>query len=360
MSLTIRAALLLALAIMVVSCGGKSSTSASGSGTAGATSGGVTGGSGQSAGADASGTVDAASDTNECGLPPPGCARKESPEVCGPGFVCDPSHGCTASVCSCDPGVGWGCTADCGGGSCVPVDGGSGPPFDGGTETGPADAAGDVMTCGPPPPGCARSANPEVCIPGYICDPTLGTGNQGDSCTAGNACICTSSGWFCDAVCGGGMCMAVDAATPGAMCPPTQPNVGDACLGPIACSYQGVCGLILMECSTTKSYWAVGQAAKCSGGCPATEPKVGELCMAGGKCSYVSACGGNDIVFCDGNGTVSMIMAGTCPICPSQEPAPLSTCSAPQSCKFTNTCGGSDVATCSNGVWNVLRGDCEM
>jgi hypothetical protein len=360
MSLTIRAALLLALAIMVISCGGKSSTSASGSGTAGATSGGVTGGSGQSAGADASGTVDAASDTNECGLPPPGCARKESPEVCGPGFVCDPSHGCTASVCSCDPGVGWGCTADCGGGSCVPVDGGSGPPFDGGTETGPADAAGDVMTCGPPPPGCARSANPEVCIPGYICDPTLGTGNQGDSCTPGNACICTSSGWFCDAVCGGGMCMAVDAATPGAMCPPTQPNVGDACLGPIACSYQGVCGLILMECSTTKSYWAVGQAAKCSGGCPATEPKVGELCMAGGKCSYVSACGGNDIVFCDGNGTVSMIMAGTCPICPSQEPAPLSTCSAPQSCKFTNTCGGSDVATCSNGVWNVLRGDCEM
>jgi len=82
--------------------------------------------------------------------------------------------------------------------------------------------------------------------------------------------------------------------------------------------------------------------------------------MAGGKCSYVSACGASDTVFCDGAGTVSMIMPGSCPACPGQEPAPLSTCGSPQSCMFTNACGGTDVANCAMNVWNVLRGDCEM
>jgi hypothetical protein len=164
----------------------------------------------------------------------------------------------------------------------------------------------------------------------------------------------------CGATCGGGVCVPVDAATPGASCPAAQPNAGGACIGPIACNYQGSCGLVVLECSTTKSYWAVKEAAKCEGDCPASEPKVGDPCMAGGKCSYVSACGGTDIIFCDGDGTVSMIMAGSCPACPSQEPAPLSTCGATQSCMFTNACGGTDMARCSMNVWNVLRGDCEM
>ncbi len=198
---------------------------------------------------------------------------------------------------------------------------------------------------GPKMPKCAALAS--------SADPSQG-------CTA-TACTCDpSEGWFCTADCGGGSCIPVDAATPGASCPTAQPAMGSTCVGPIACSFPGLCGSVIFECGTTQSYWAVATTAMCNGACPAAEPKVGDPCMAPAKCSYTSACGANDTVFCNGTGTVSMIMAGTCPACPSQEPAPFSSCSVAQQCMFTNACAGTDVATCSKGEWSVLRGDCEM
>ncbi len=97
----------------------------------------------------------------------------------------------------------------------------------------------------------------------------------------------------------------------------------------------------------------------CTGGCPSAEPKKGEPCVTSmGKCSYVSACGGNDIVFCDGTGTINMVMTGACPACPDQEPAPLSGCGMAMSCMYMNACNATDTATCSGSTWTVLRGSC--
>jgi hypothetical protein len=81
--------------------------------------------------------------------------------------------------------------------------------------------------------------------------------------------------------------------------------------------------------------------------------------MAPGKCSYTSACGSQDIVFCDGTGTVMRIDVGVCPACPAQEPVPFTPCSGSLSCPYTNACSGTDVANCMASAWTVLRGDCE-
>jgi|HubBroStandDraft_6_1064221.scaffolds.fasta_scaffold49648_2 hypothetical protein len=149
-----------------------------------------------------------------------------------------------------------------------------------------------------------------------------------------------------------------DAASDNTMCPPTQPMTGSPCDGPVNCSYPGTCGPLTMTCGASSSYWAVSKSTPCAGGCPSAEPKKGDPCTAGGKCSYTSACGGNDIVFCDGTGSVSMVMAGGCPTCPDQEPAPLSGCGTPMSCMYTNACNGTDTATCAASTWTVLRGSC--
>jgi hypothetical protein len=229
----------------------------------------------------------------------------------------------------------------------------------GGEATSPtSDGGPDANLCAQPPPGCARARNPATCEPGFVCDPTQG-------CTASDCECDPNAGWGCTADCGGGIC--VPAAEAGAAaCPASEPQAGGPCDGPIACPYAGPCGWAFSVCSATKSYWAAGQQAACSGACPATEPNVGDACMAGGKCSYTSACGASDTVYCDGNGIVSKVDYGTCPGCPSQEPTPLTPCGSLDpplnhpSCKYTNACGGTDLASCPALTWTVLRGDCEM
>jgi hypothetical protein len=149
---------------------------------------------------------------------------------------------------------------------------------------------------------------------------------------------------------------------PAGACPAARPISGMPCDGgPIDCQYTAPCGPLTMTCGASSSYWAVSMSTACSGACPATEPKKGDSCMAGGKCSYVSGCGGEDIVYCNGTGTVSDVMAGACPACPSQEPAPLGGCPSKLSCTYTNACGGTDVAMCGGvgSTWTVLRGACE-
>lgn len=149
-----------------------------------------------------------------------------------------------------------------------------------------------------------------------------------------------------------------DAAGNDGTCPATQPMSGAPCTGPASCTYKGPCGPLTMTCQTSSSYWAVSMSTPCAGGCPAAEPKVGDPCMAQGKCSYVSGCGGSDTIFCSGTGTVSMVMAGTCPACPSAEPPPLGACSVAMSCPYTNGCNGTDTATCAASTWTVQRGPC--
>jgi hypothetical protein len=216
------------------------------------------------------------------------------------------------------------------------------------------DAATDANVCSQPPPGCARLVNASPCQAGYICDPTQGsTPSECFACDPKN-------GWLCSADTGGGLCVqAADAGGSGATCPSVEPRAGDLCNGPIACSYTGPCGPVLLACKAGKSYWGVLGSATCSGACPASEPKQGAPCMAGGKCSYKSACGSEDTVFCDGTGTAMRIDYGTCPTCPAQEPAPLTVCSGSLSCMYTNPCAGTDVANCMGSMWAVLRGDCE-
>ncbi len=190
-------------------------------------------------------------------------------------------------------------------------------------------------------PAFSDAAAPAACEcpPG---PPPIGPCCMSGACQFGVTCLSATS---------------VDAAT-ATMCPPMQPVTGSPCDGPVDCSYKGPCGPLTATCGASSSYWAVSKSTPCGGACPSAEPKNGDPCLAGGKCSYISACGGNDTIFCDGTGRVSMVMAGACPACPDQEPAPLSPCTLAMSCMYTNACNGEDTATCAASTWTVLRGSC--
>ncbi len=105
-------------------------------------------------------------------------------------------------------------------------------PYAGTDGMGGADASDDASpSCGSPPAGCARIQNATPCEPGFICDPSQGC--------APSECWCgLFSGpgtWACSADCGGGVCVAADAAAAGVACPAVPPRVGEPCAGPIAC-----------------------------------------------------------------------------------------------------------------------------
>jgi hypothetical protein len=234
------------------------------------------------------------------------------------------------------------------------------------------DASSATQTCndGTGATDCCPSdaASGGACAPGITCwtQCTFGTSDTGQGWRGSMSC--TSGRW----IAGHGLfpCYRSDAgavsvndaaadAGPRVACPPVEPTPASPCDGPIDCRYPGSCGTVTWTCGVSKSYWAVSQRPMCSGACPASEPRQGDPCMAPGKCSYTSACGSQDIVFCDGTGTVMRIDVGACPACPAQEPAPLTPCSGPLSCPYTNACSGTDVANCMSSEWTVLRGDCE-
>jgi hypothetical protein len=89
-------------------------------------------------------------------------------------------------------------------------------PYAGSDGMGGADTSDDASpSCGPPPAGCARIENATPCEPGFICDPSQGC--------APSECWCglfsNPGTWACSADCGGGVCVATDAAAPGVTCP---------------------------------------------------------------------------------------------------------------------------------------------
>ena len=239
-----------------------------------------------------------------------------------------------------------------------------------------AGASGDAASATQP---CndgtgATDCCPSDAAPGGACVPEITCWTQCTFRTPGmgqgwrSSMACTSGQW----IAGHGLfpCYRSDAGAvsvsdaaadtgPTMACPPVEPTPASPCDGPIDCRYSGSCGTVTWTCGASKSYWAVSQRPTCSGACPGSEPKQGDPCMAPGKCSYTSACGSQDIVFCDGTGTVMRIDVGVCPVCPAQEPVPFTPCSGSLSCPYTNACSGTDVANCMASAWTVLRGDCE-
>ena len=158
---------------------------------------------GNDAGSDAAN--DAGSDTGHlCGPPPPGCARIENARPCAPGFICDPSSGCTPSGCGCDPRVGlWGCTGDCSGGICVA-----------------ADAAAPGVACPALPPRVG-----EPCAGPIACPYTPACGRELFVCGG----MTPHWGVTQYTECGDG-------------CPPFEPATGNACSSKGTCSYTAACG----------------------------------------------------------------------------------------------------------------------
>jgi hypothetical protein len=171
------------------------------------------------------------------------------------------------------------------------------------------DAGSDASpSCGPPPAGCARIENATPCEPGFICDPSQGCAPSECSC----GLFSKAGTWACSADCGGGVCVATDAAALGVTCPAVPPRVGNPCAGPIACPYAPACGAELFVCGGAPPLWSVTAYEECSDGCPPFEPSMADGCSAKGMCSYTSSCGGSDTAQCNGLEVVE-VQIGVCP-----------------------------------------------
>jgi hypothetical protein len=158
---------------------------------------------------------------------------------CASGLKCDPSVGCTASACGCDPATGsWVCTSDCSGGVCVP------------------EAADAGLECpGTNPAGCAASG----CAEGLQCDTTAGC--------APSACGCdpATGSWLCTSDCSGGVCVPV-AADAGPSCAGQSPEgcLNTGCPSGQKCDTSAGCAPTACACDQSTGTWTC--TSDCSGG----------------------------------------------------------------------------------------------